>query len=86
MAKIGECTVDIVLDFKIKLSFWEALKLRLAGAKVLEEFLRKRIENISLESDLLEDDAYIERLVEKISEAVEDKNVRLVASITDEIA
>ena len=84
MAKIGECTVDIVLDFKIKLSFWEALKLRLAGAKVLEEFLRKRIENISLESDLLEDD--IERLVEKISEAVEDKNVRLVASITDEIA
>ncbi|MEO5366069.1 MAG: tape measure protein [Magnetococcus sp. WYHC-3] len=35
---------------------------------------------INIEGDFIGDEAYIEMLAEKISEAVEDKNVRLVAS------
>lgn len=39
--KAGTIYVDI--KFNTKISFWDALKLRLAGGKVIEAFLKEKL-------------------------------------------
>jgi len=46
MAKINSVEIVVCIKFLTKISFWQALKLRLAGGEAIKKFIETKIEEI----------------------------------------
>ena len=47
MAKLNEIEIVVCVKFSTKISFWQALKLRLAGGEAIRKFIETKVEEIA---------------------------------------